>query len=83
MMSKNLKHDSLSKKVLLSVLAAGVMSTCVMGSALARDVYDDREEVVGSKIITDLNINNPVGQPTYFMGNNIHPKIKVSIFYKT
>ena len=39
-MSKKLKHDSLSKKVLLSVLAAGVMSTCVMGSALAADIID-------------------------------------------
>lgn len=34
------RKTELSKKVLLSVLAAGVMSTCVMGSALAEQVID-------------------------------------------
>ena len=41
-MKKNHKDKSLAKKVLLSVVAAGVMSTCVMGSALAADVTGNK-----------------------------------------
>ena len=58
-MSKNLKHDSLSKKVLLSVLAAGVMSTCVMGSALARDVQNnDLAQAYGIVVTTNSSFEN-------------------------
>lgn len=39
------RKTELSKKVLLSVLAAGVMSTCVMGSALAGDVNKTNETI--------------------------------------
>ena len=41
-MKKNHRDKSLAKKVLLSVVAAGVMSTCVMGSALAADVTGNK-----------------------------------------
>lgn len=48
-MKSNHKDKSLAKKVLLSVVAAGVMSTCVMGSALAA-VHKEEWTVNGQTI---------------------------------
>lgn len=58
-MKKNHKDKSLAKKVLLSVVAAGVMSTCVMGSALAVDVKDnDLKQAYGAFINYDSTFEN-------------------------
>lgn len=55
-MKKNHKDKSLAKKVLLSVVAAGVMSTCVMGSALAaehKDVWSVDEKTIENRVLTN------------------------------
>lgn len=58
-MKSNHKDKSLAKKVLLSVVAAGVMSTCVMGSALAVDVNDnDVNREYGEFIYSDSTFEN-------------------------
>lgn len=56
-----LKHNDkfLAKKVLLSVVAAGVMSTCVMESALAADVKDNNfNREYGEFIYSDSTFEN-------------------------
>lgn len=58
-MKSNHKDKSLAKKVLLSVVAAGVMSTCVMGSALAVDVKDNNfNREYGEFIYSDSTFEN-------------------------
>lgn len=58
-MKSNHKDKSLAKKVLLSVVAAGVMSTCVMGSALAVDVNDNNvNREYGEFIYSDSTFEN-------------------------
>lgn len=58
-MKSNYKDKSLAKKVLLSVVAAGVMSTCVMGSALAADVKDNNfNREYGEFIYSDSTFEN-------------------------
>lgn len=55
-MKKNHKDKSLAKKVLLSVVAAGVMSTCVMGSALAavhEDVWSVNGQPIENRVLTN------------------------------
>lgn len=58
-MKSNHKDKSLAKKVLLSVVAAGVMSTCVMGSALAVDVKGNNvNREYGEFIYSDSTFEN-------------------------
>lgn len=58
-MKSNHKDKSLAKKVLLSVVAAGVMSTCVMESALAADVKDNNfNREYGEFIYSDSTFEN-------------------------
>lgn len=58
-MKSNHKDKSLAKKVLLSVVAAGVMSTCVMESALAADVKDNNfNREYGEFINSDSTFEN-------------------------
>lgn len=58
-MKSNYKDKSLAKKVLLSVVAAGVMSTCVMESALAADVKDNNfNREYGEFIYSDSTFEN-------------------------
>lgn len=58
-MKSNHKEKSLAKKVLLSVVAAGVMSTCVMESALAADVKDNNfNREYGEFIYSDSTFEN-------------------------
>lgn len=58
-MKSNHKDKSLAKKVLLSVVAAGVMSTCVMESALAADVKDNHfNREYGVLISSDSTFEN-------------------------
>lgn len=55
-MKSNHKDKSLAKKVLLSVVAAGVMSTCVMGSALAavhEDVWSVNSQTIENRVLTN------------------------------
>jgi autotransporter-associated beta strand protein len=55
-MKSNHKDKSLAKKVLLSVVAAGVMSTCVMGSALAavhKDVWSVNSQTIENRVLTN------------------------------
>lgn len=55
-MKSNHKDKSLAKKVLLSVVAAGVMSTCVMGSALAavhENVWSVNSQTIENRVLTN------------------------------
>ncbi len=66
------RKTELSKKVLLSVLAAGVMSTCVMGSTLAADVKDnDLQREYGQFIYSDSTFEN-VTNNTATAGNQTY-----------
>ena len=59
-MKKNHRDKSLAKKVLLSVVAAGVMSTCVMGSALAaehKEVWSVDGETIENRVLTNQGYN--------------------------
>lgn len=54
------RKTELSKKVLLSVLAAGVMSTCVMGNALAgthNDLWTVNGETIENRVLTNQGYN--------------------------
>lgn len=46
-------QKELRKKVLFSILTAGVLSTCVMGSAGAEDIYDAGEIYAGNEFVIE------------------------------